>query len=49
MKNVAIIGNGNVSNGALRVLSMLGANVRVYRKEMENLFKKEKLLIARKG
>ena len=41
MKNVAIIGNGNVSNGDLRVLSMLGANVRVYRKEMENLFKKE--------
>ena len=39
--DVAILGNGNVSNGALRVLSMLGANVQVYRKEMEHLFKQE--------
>lgn len=37
---VAIIGNGQVAKGALRVLHGLGANVDVYDRHLENTFKK---------
>ena len=39
--NVAILGNGNVARGAYRVLTQLGANVNVYNRKMEALFRKE--------
>lgn len=39
--NVAILGNGNTSRGAYRVLTQLGANVKVYTRKMEQLFRKE--------
>lgn len=39
--NVAIIGNGNTSRGAYRVLTQLGAKVKVYNRHMENLLRKE--------
>lgn len=39
--NVAILGNGNTSRGAYRVLTQLGANVKVYTRRMEELFRKE--------
>lgn len=38
--NVAIIGNGQTAKGALRVLNGLGANVDVYGRNLEGLFKK---------
>lgn len=39
--NVAIIGNGNTSRGAYRVLTQLGAKVKVYNRNTEQLFKSE--------
>ena len=38
---VAILGNGNTSIGASRILHKLGANVEIYTKKMENNFKKD--------
>lgn len=38
---VAIIGNGQTAKGAIRVLNGLGANVDVYGRKLENLFKKK--------
>ncbi len=38
---VAIIGNGNTSRGAYRVLTQLGAKVKVFNRRMENLLRKE--------
>lgn len=38
---VAIIGNGQTAKGALRVLNGLGAEVDVYKREFEGLFKKK--------
>lgn len=38
---VAIIGNGQTAKGALRVLNGLGADVDVYKREFEGLFKKK--------
>ena len=38
---VALIGNGNVGRGAFRVLSSLGADVTVYDRKTERLFRKE--------
>lgn len=38
---VAIIGNGQVAKGACRVLNGLGANVTVYGRKLEKLFRKE--------
>lgn len=39
--NIAIIGNGNTSRGAYRVLTQLGANVKVYNRRMEELLRRE--------
>ncbi len=39
--NIAIIGNGNTSRGAYRVLTQLGAKVKVYNRRMEELLRKE--------
>ena len=39
--NIAIIGNGNTARGAYRVLTQLGANVKVYSRKMEELLRKE--------
>lgn len=38
---VALLGRGNVANGALKILTLLGANVTVYSRNMEHLFQKE--------
>ena len=38
---VALLGRGNVSRGALKLLSMLGAEIRVYDRNTEELFRKE--------
>lgn len=38
---VAILGNGQTAKGALRILHGLGANVDVYARKFENLFKKK--------
>lgn len=38
---VAIIGNGNTARGAYRVLTQLGASVKVYNKKMEELLRNE--------
>ncbi len=38
---VALIGRGNVSRGALKILSMLGAEITAYDKRMEALLRKE--------
>ena len=38
---VALLGNGNVAHGALKILTMLGANVQVYNRKTENLFQQE--------
>lgn len=38
---VALIGRGNVSRGALRVLTCLGADVTIYDRRTEKLFRKE--------
>lgn len=37
----AILGNGNTSRGAYRILTQLGAKVTVYTRKMEQLFRKE--------
>ena len=39
--NVAILGRGNVANGALKLLTMLNANVTQYNRHMEQLFREE--------
>jgi N5-(carboxyethyl)ornithine synthase len=39
--NVAIIGNGQTAKGAMRILHGLGANVDVYPRKFENLFKEK--------
>lgn len=38
---VALIGRGNVGNGALKILTLLGANVMVYNRKTEALLKEE--------
>lgn len=38
---VALLGRGNVANGALKILTLLGADVTVYSRNMEHLFRKE--------
>ena len=38
---VAVIGNGNTSRGACRILNKLGAKVNVYTKGLEEIFKEE--------
>lgn len=37
----AVIGNGNTARGAIKILTMLGADVTCYNRKLENLFKKE--------
>ncbi len=39
--NVAILGRGNVANGALKLLTMLNANITQYNRHMEKLFQEE--------
>lgn len=39
--SIAIIGNGNTSRGAYRVLTQLGAKVNVYNRKMESLLREE--------
>lgn len=39
--DVALIGQGNVARGALKILTLLGANVTVYNRKTETLFKEE--------
>ena len=38
---VALIGRGNVANGALRILTCLGADVTIYTRKMEQLLREE--------
>lgn len=38
---VALLGRGNVARGALKILTLLGADVTVYNRKTEKLFKKE--------
>lgn len=38
---VALLGRGNVATGALKILTLLGADVTIYSKNLENLLKKE--------
>lgn len=38
---VALLGRGNVAGGALKILTCLGADVTVYNRRMEDLFRKE--------
>ena len=38
---VAVIGSGNTARGAIKILTMLGANIHQYNRKTENLFKKE--------
>lgn len=38
---VAILGRGNVARGALKILTLMGADVMVYTRKMEQLFRKE--------
>lgn len=38
---VALLGKGNIARGALKILSLLGANVTVYDKKTEKLLQKE--------
>lgn len=38
---VALIGRGNVGNGALRILTMLGADVTIYTRKTEKLLQRE--------
>ncbi len=40
-KKVAVLGNGNIARGAIRVLTMLGADVSVYTRKLEPAFKEE--------
>ncbi len=37
----AVMGRGNTANGAIKILTMLGAEVFVYNRNMENLFREE--------
>ncbi len=37
----AVIGNGNTARGAIKILTMLGADVTCYNRKQEDLFKKE--------
>ena len=39
--NVAILGNGNTARGAYKILTQLGANITIYTRKMEDLFKRE--------
>ena len=39
--NVAVLGRGNTARGAIKMLNYMGAQVSVYNKRTENLFKKE--------
>ena len=41
---VALLGRGNVANGALKILTLLGADVTIYSRNMEHLFRKELFL-----
>jgi len=38
---VALLGRGNVANGALRILTLLGADVTIYTRKTESLLRKE--------
>ena len=38
---VALLGRGNVANGALKILTLLGADVTIYSRKMEQLFREE--------
>lgn len=38
---VALLGRGNVASGALKILTLLGADVTVYNSKMEDLFREE--------
>ena len=38
---VALLGRGNVASGALKILTLLGADVTVYSRDMEKLFREE--------
>lgn len=38
---VAVIGRGNIARGAIKILTKLGADVKVYERKTENLFRKE--------
>lgn len=38
---VALLGRGNVANGALKILTLLGADVTIYTRKLEALFRKE--------
>lgn len=38
---VALLGRGNVANGAVKILTLLGADTTVYSRNMEHLFRKE--------
>lgn len=38
---VALLGRGNVANGALKILTLLGADVTIYTRQTEKLFQKE--------
>ncbi len=38
---VAVLGNGNTARGALKILTMLGADIQVYNRKTEQLFKQE--------
>lgn len=38
---VALLGRGNVGNGALKILTLLGADVTIYTRHTENLLRKE--------
>lgn len=38
---VALIGRGNVGNGALKILTLLGADVHIYNRRMEDLLREE--------
>jgi len=40
-KSVAVIGNGNIARGAVRILTLLGANVSVYTRKLEDAFRQE--------
>ena len=39
--NIAILGNGNTSRGAQRILNKFNNNIKVYNSKEENIFKKE--------
>ena len=39
--NVAVLGRGNISRGAIKILNYLGANVVVYDRKTEQLFRQE--------